>query len=84
MLKYYILVLIFGQVAAVTGPFTDHVSCKNQATARYNQIVATAKAKDITSIVIEGRTATQKNLRVICKEALYSPKIVIDLSNVEP
>jgi hypothetical protein len=82
MFKYYIVVLIFGQVAAVTGPIKDHGSCKNQAEARYGQIVSTAKAKNITSIVIEGKTATQKDLRVICKAGLFSPRIVLDLTNI--
>jgi len=82
MFHYYIVILIFGRVAAVTGPIDDHSTCKIQATSRYEQIVTTAQAKGVSSIVIEGKTATQKDLSVICKGGTNPPKITIDISNI--
>ncbi len=82
MFHYYIVVLIFGRVAAVTGPIDDHTTCKVQAETRYEQIVTTAKAKGVSSIIVEGKTATQKDLSVICKGGTNSPKITIDITNI--
>ena len=82
MFHYYIVILIFGRVAAVTGPVEDHASCKIQAESKYEQIVTTAKSKGVTSVVIEGKIATQKDLVVICKGGTNPPKITIDITNL--
>ena len=83
MLKYFILVLIFGKVASVTGPVEDHDACRNQAQARYEDIIQKASARGVTSVKIDGRTATKNDLAVICKTALFEPQVQIDISQIK-
>ena len=82
MLKYYIVVLIFGKVASFTGPIEDHDACRNQAQLRYEEIIKRAADRGITSVQIDGKTASKNDLAVVCKTYLKEPTIVIDLSKI--
>jgi len=83
MLKYYIVVLIFGKVASFTGPILDHDACRNQAQFRYEEIIKKASERGVTSVQIDGKTATKNDLAVVCKTFLKDPEIVIDLSQIK-
>ena len=79
MLKFYALVLVFGKIAGFTGPFEEEPVCNEQASAIHGQIISKAKAQNITSIKVEGKDAYEKDLSVVCKRFIRSPRIQINI-----
>lgn len=80
---FYVVVLILGKVAAVDGPMENATTCNQQAATRFEMIIKKAEEKGIKSVVVDGQTATKKDLSVVCKNTTVAPKVVVDLNNIQ-
>jgi hypothetical protein len=71
LLKLWIVVTIFGKIAAVSGPLPYGIGECNRRAAD----IRAAQALDLDPrMTVEGRRVTQKDIKVECVEAYVRPE----------
>jgi hypothetical protein len=75
MFKLFVVVLVFGKIVGVVGFDGDKAACDQKATEIYGQIVAKGKAQGVSSVMVDGKAATEKDLSVVCKRYIKTPTV---------
>ena len=78
MLKLWIVVTIFGKIAAVAGPLYNIAECNRRAADARASHAQAFFDKDLgrdTRMIVGGRRVTQKDIKVECVKSYVRPEL---------